>query len=166
MTLPVGDHGGDGAAVARHLGVPVARAWSTCRMSLNPVAPDVAPIVAAHAGEVGRYPEPAAATAALAAAIGVPVERVVLTNGGAEAIALVAAELGAGEVVDPEFSLYRRHLAEVGAGRRALAVEPVEPARAARRRRRRRGGVGRGVLAARDRHVDPRRRHGRGGWGR
>ena len=88
-------------------------------MSLNPVAPDVAPIVAAHAGAIDRYPEPAAATAALAAAIGVPADRVVLTNGGAEAIALVAAELGAGEVVDPEFSLYRRHLAEIrpGAGR-------------------------------------------------
>jgi threonine-phosphate decarboxylase len=35
---------------------------------------------------------------------------VVLTNGGAEAIALVAAELGAGWVEHPDFSLYERHL--------------------------------------------------------
>ncbi len=118
MKLPVGDHGGDGATVARHLGVAPTDVIDLS-MSLNPVAPDVVPIVAAHAGAVDRYPDPAAATAALAAAIGVPVDRLVLTNGGAEAIALVAAELGAGEVVDPEFSLYRRHLAEIrhGAGR-------------------------------------------------
>jgi threonine-phosphate decarboxylase len=37
--------------------------------------------------------------------------RLVLTNGGAEAIALVAAELPAGWVDEPDFSLYRRHLA-------------------------------------------------------
>jgi histidinol-phosphate/aromatic aminotransferase/cobyric acid decarboxylase-like protein len=118
VRLPVGDHGGDGTAVARHLGVP-STDLIDLSMSVNPVAPDVAPIVAAHAGAVDRYPEPAAATAALAAAVGVPANRVVLTNGGAEAIALVAAELGAGEVVEPEFSLYRRHLAEIrpGAGR-------------------------------------------------
>ena len=42
VRLPVGDHGGDGAAVARHLGVPSRRRSSTCRMSVNPVAPDVA----------------------------------------------------------------------------------------------------------------------------
>ncbi len=118
MRLPVGDHGGDGTAVARYLGVP-SRDLIDLSMSVNPVAPDIAPLVAAHAGAIDRYPEPAAATDALAAAVGVPADRVVLTNGGAEAIALVAAELGAGEVVEPEFSLYRRHLAEIrpGAGR-------------------------------------------------
>jgi threonine-phosphate decarboxylase len=35
---------------------------------------------------------------------------VVLTNGGSEAIALVAAEVGAGWVEHPDFSLYERHL--------------------------------------------------------
>ena len=92
-------------------------------MSLNPFAPDVAPIVSA-ARRCGRT-----ATRSRRRRrprwrrrSGSPADRVVLTNGGAEAIALVAAELGAGEVVDPEFSLYRRHLAEVrpapGAGGR------------------------------------------------
>ena len=38
---------------------------------------------------------------------------VVLTNGGAEAVALVAQLERVGSVVDPEFSLYRRHLQEV-----------------------------------------------------
>ena len=118
MTLPAGEHGGDGAAIARLLGRRVTDVIDLS-MSLNPVAPDVATIVADLAGVVVRYPEPSAATAALAGAIGVPADRVVLTNGGAEAIALVAAELGVGEIVDPEFSLYRRHLNAVrpGAGR-------------------------------------------------
>jgi histidinol-phosphate/aromatic aminotransferase/cobyric acid decarboxylase-like protein len=126
VTLPVGEHGGDGAAVGRHLGLPVTDVLDLS-MSLNPIVPDVASIVAAHADELARYPEPAAATAAVAAAIGVPVERVVLTNGGAEAIALVAAELGRGEVVDPEFSLYRRHLREVWAGAGRWRSNPSKP---------------------------------------
>ncbi len=51
--------------------------------------------------------------------MGVALDRLLLTNGGAEAIALVAAELGAGWVDEPEFSLYRRHLPALdpGAGR-------------------------------------------------
>src|SRR5690606_27382019 len=57
-----------------------------------------------------RYPDDGPATAALAEAIGVDPGRVVLTNGGAEAIALVAGVLGAGWVDEPDFSLYRRHL--------------------------------------------------------
>ncbi len=42
--------------------------------------------------------------------MGVDPDRLLLTNGGAEAIALVAAELGPGWVDEPDFSLYRRHL--------------------------------------------------------
>jgi threonine-phosphate decarboxylase len=78
--------------------------------SLNPVAPDPTPILAAHLGAIGRYPDPEAATDALASAIGVTADRVLLTNGGSEAIALVAGELGPGWVEEPDFSLYRRHL--------------------------------------------------------
>jgi threonine-phosphate decarboxylase len=81
--------------------------------SLNPCAPDVVASAARHLDSLRRYPDDSAATAALAAAIGVEPGRVVLTNGGSEAIALVAAELGAGHVEHPEFSLYERHLARL-----------------------------------------------------
>lgn len=101
-----GPHGGDGARVAAALGIPVDDVLDLSQ-SLNPVAPDVAPIVAAHLAAVRRYPDPTAATAALAAAVGADPDRVVLTNGGAEAIALVAAEIG-GRVEEPEFSLHPR----------------------------------------------------------
>jgi histidinol-phosphate/aromatic aminotransferase/cobyric acid decarboxylase-like protein len=78
--------------------------------SLNPVAPDPTKVLARHLDAVGRYPDPTAGADALAAAIGIEATRLVLTNGGAEAIALVAAEVRRGWVDEPDFSLYRRHL--------------------------------------------------------
>jgi histidinol-phosphate/aromatic aminotransferase/cobyric acid decarboxylase-like protein len=103
---PARPHGGDGAAVAAALGLDPS-AVLDLSASLNPVAPDVVGLVRRHLDAVGRYPDPTGATAALAGAMGVEVARLLLTNGGAEAIALVAAELG-GEVREPEFSLHPR----------------------------------------------------------
>ncbi len=101
-----GPHGGDGARLAAALGVDPG-AVLDLSASLNPVAPDAGEVVAKHLDAVGRYPDPAAATAALSAAMGVDAARLLLTNGGAEAIALVAAEVG-GRVEEPDFSLYPR----------------------------------------------------------
>jgi histidinol-phosphate/aromatic aminotransferase/cobyric acid decarboxylase-like protein len=109
-TLPAGPHGGDGARLAVALGVAPA-AVLDLSASLNPCAADATPIVAAHAGASRRYPDAEPATAALAACLGVDPSRVVLTNGGAEAIALLAAEHPVGWVDEPDFSLYARHLA-------------------------------------------------------
>jgi histidinol-phosphate/aromatic aminotransferase/cobyric acid decarboxylase-like protein len=109
---PPGAHGGDGPRLARRLGVPVDQILDLSA-NLNPCAPDVADLVAARASAVRRYPDPTAAAAALADAIGVDADRVVLTNGGAEAIALVAAECPVGAVDEPDFSLYARHLAQL-----------------------------------------------------
>lgn len=107
-SVPVaGSHGGDGAAVARALGLDPAEVVDLSQ-TLNPFAPDVAALVRRHAGEVGRYPDPAAATAALAEAMGVDRERLVLTNGGAEAIALVAGTVGGTVRSEPEFALHPR----------------------------------------------------------
>jgi histidinol-phosphate/aromatic aminotransferase/cobyric acid decarboxylase-like protein len=121
-----GAHGGDGARVAAALGVDPADLLDLSA-SLNPVAPDPVPIVARHAGAIGRYPDAGPATAALAAALGVDPSRVVLTNGGAEAIALVAAETGPGWVDEPDFSLYRRHLPAVVSGAPVWRSDPHNP---------------------------------------
>jgi histidinol-phosphate/aromatic aminotransferase/cobyric acid decarboxylase-like protein len=75
--------------------------------SLNPLAPDPHPVVGRHLAALSRYPDPKEATEALAETIGVDVDRLLLTNGGSEAISLVAAELG-GRVDEPDFSLYPR----------------------------------------------------------
>jgi histidinol-phosphate/aromatic aminotransferase/cobyric acid decarboxylase-like protein len=113
VTLPPpGEHGGDGARLAAALGLHPDDVLDLSA-SLNPCAPDVAAQAAAHLASLRRYPDDEPATAATAAALGVDAERVVLTNGGAEAIALVAAELGAGWVEHPDFSLYERHLAQL-----------------------------------------------------
>src|SRR3954471_1108269 len=92
-----GDHGGDGPRVARALGLDPA-AILDLSQSLNPVAPPVGPIVGRHLDRLAHYPDPAVATAELAAVLGADRARVLVTNGGAEAIALVAAELGRGWV--------------------------------------------------------------------
>jgi histidinol-phosphate/aromatic aminotransferase/cobyric acid decarboxylase-like protein len=102
-----GAHGGDGVAVARALGIDLAEVVDLS-MSLNPFAPDVAALAARHLDAVGRYPDARFATDALADAIGVDPGRVVLTNGGSEAIALVAGALGGTVASEPEFSLHPR----------------------------------------------------------
>ena len=110
---PAGPHGGDAAAVAAALGLDPADVLDLSA-SLNPDAPDVAALASAHLGALRRYPDPTAATEAMAAALATTPDRVLLTNGGAEAIALVAADLGRAAVAGPcEFSLYARHLAQV-----------------------------------------------------
>jgi threonine-phosphate decarboxylase len=104
--IPAAAHGGDGAQLARALGID-AGAVLDLSASLNPVAPDPGEVIGKHLDALGRYPDASAATSALADAIGVDEDRVLVTNGGAEAIALVAAELG-GHVDEPDFSLYPR----------------------------------------------------------
>jgi len=104
-----GDHGGDGARVAAALGIDIAEVLDLSA-SMNPAAPDPRPVLARHLDAIGRYPDPSAATAALATAMAVDESRLLLTNGGAEAIALVAAETGPGWADACDFSLYRRHL--------------------------------------------------------
>ena len=121
-----GPHGGDAARLAAALGVPVD-AVLDLSASFNPCAPDVAVLVAGAAPAVRRYPDARPATAALAAAIGVDPERVVLTNGGAEAIALLAREWPVGWVDDPDFSLYGRHLAALDPGAPRWRSNPHNP---------------------------------------
>jgi histidinol-phosphate/aromatic aminotransferase/cobyric acid decarboxylase-like protein len=106
LVPPPGPHGGDGAAVAAALGLRPEDVLDLSA-SMNPAAPSPIPVLAAHLRGALSYPDPATATAALAGAIGVDPDRVLLTNGGAQAIALVAAELS-GHVEEPEFSLHPR----------------------------------------------------------
>jgi histidinol-phosphate/aromatic aminotransferase/cobyric acid decarboxylase-like protein len=119
-------HGGRGWHLARELGLPPGDVLDLSA-SLNPLAPDPLPVVAGHLEALRTYPDPIRAEMELAAAIGVEPERIVLTNGGAEAIALVAGEFPAGSVDEPEFSLYRRHLLSVGEGNPKWRSNPNNP---------------------------------------
>ena len=112
MTAPAPrEHGGDGAAFAASLGVDPS-AVLDLSASLNPVAPSVVPLFEDAARSLGRYPDDTEARQAIAAAVGVDAARVVVTNGGAEAIALVAAEYPNGRADLLDFGLYRRHLTD------------------------------------------------------
>ncbi len=102
-----GPHGGDGPRLARALGVDVGEILDLSQ-NLNPFAPDARLHMARHQDAIRQYPDTFAATSALAEALGVERERVLLTNGGSEAIALVAAEIGGRPVREPDFGLHPR----------------------------------------------------------
>ena len=123
---PPGAHGDDVAQFAGRLGVDVDDLLDLA-VSVNPCAPDVAPLVASAAHTVRHYPDAGPARASLARALGIDPERIVLTNGGAEAIALVAAAHPKGWVDDPDFSLYARHLASIEAGAPRWRSNPHNP---------------------------------------
>lgn len=104
---PAGAHGGDGVAVARALGLDPADLLDLSQ-NMNPFAPAVEPLVQRHLDAVGRYPDPREATRTLADALGVAPERLLLTNGGSEAIHLVTAVVGGRVASEPEFGLHPR----------------------------------------------------------
>lgn len=107
MSVPhAGAHGGDAARIALALGLDPASMLDLSQ-SLNPVAPDPRPVIAAHLDATMRYPDPSIAHRALADTMAVDPDRLLLTNGGAEAIALVTRLVG-GSVDEPEFSLHPR----------------------------------------------------------
>jgi histidinol-phosphate/aromatic aminotransferase/cobyric acid decarboxylase-like protein len=103
---PPGPHGGDAASVAAAFGLDPDEVLDLSQ-SLNPLAPDVVPVLRPHLASVRRYPDAARATAVLAEVMGVDERRLLLTNGGSEAIRLVGEEMG-GHVIEPEFSLHPR----------------------------------------------------------
>jgi histidinol-phosphate/aromatic aminotransferase/cobyric acid decarboxylase-like protein len=127
-------HGGDAVAVARSLGLDPT-SMLDLSLSVNPVAPELRPLLASHLDAIERYPDPAPAEAALRERLG---RDVLLTNGGAEAIALVAQHLGAVSVREPEFSLWRRH-ARLAEGAPLARSNPNNPT---------------GLLAADGEHAD------------
>lgn len=102
-----GSHGGDGPLVARALGLDPGSMLDLSQ-NLNPFAPDIAALVGRHLDALRHYPDPREATALLAEAMGVHTSRLLLTNGGSEAIALVTVEIGGRVAVEPEFALHPR----------------------------------------------------------
>jgi histidinol-phosphate/aromatic aminotransferase/cobyric acid decarboxylase-like protein len=127
-TIPApGPHGGDGARVAAALGLDPDVVLDLSA-SLNPFAPDVAALAAPHLGSLRRYPDVEVAEGLFAEAVGVPRERLALTTGGSQAIALVADVTGgSGWVDEPEFSLYRRHLSRIEPNAPRWRSDPHNP---------------------------------------
>ncbi|MDQ3304639.1 MAG: hypothetical protein M3535_01415, partial [Actinomycetota bacterium] len=126
MIPPPGDHGGDGPRLAAALGMAPS-AILDLSLSVNPFAPDVAAFASTEVDALRRYPDPTRATVALAGAMGVDRDQLLVTNGGSQAIALLAAERPRGRVDDPEFSLYRRHLETVASDAPRWRSNPHNP---------------------------------------
>lgn len=108
QALPAaGAHGGDGPVVARALGLDPAELLDLSQ-NLNPFAVDVAAMVTRHLDTLGHYPDDRPATRLLAQALGVDPMRLLLTNGGSEAITLLSEEYGGQVLSEPEFALHPR----------------------------------------------------------
>lgn len=126
-TIPAPEpHGGDGPRVAEALGLGPDQVLDLSA-SLNPFAPDVAALAAPHLDSLRHYPDLHAAEGLLAEAVGVPGERLVITAGGSQAIALVGDHLGRGWIEEPDFSLYRRHLSRVEVDAPRWRSDPHNP---------------------------------------
>jgi threonine-phosphate decarboxylase len=95
--------------------------------SLNPFAPDIPSLAAPHLPSLRRYPDVDEAEALVAQALELPRRRLVLTAGGAQAIALVAEHLGVGWVDEPDFSLYARHLPSLDPAAPRWRSDPHNP---------------------------------------
>lgn len=102
-------HGGNAIAVAKALGVEV-KSLLDLSASMNPFAPNVESIVRKNIDYINYYPNPTQATNEISRIMGISHEEILLTNGGSEAIALVASQLEGAYIREPEFSLYKRHL--------------------------------------------------------
>lgn len=102
-----GQHGGDGPAVAKALGIDPADLLDLSQ-TMNPCAPDVVASLRRNLDSVGHYPDPREGTGLLADTLGVDRDRLLLTNGGSEAISLVAGVRGGGARTEPEFALHPR----------------------------------------------------------
>src|SRR5919107_4011127 len=105
-------HGAHGDLVSRGLNVPFGELLDFSQ-NINPLGPPRDALEAARRAlyeEAGRYPdlEYTVLRGALAKYLGVSAERVVPTNGGAEALFLAAGAAGAGGalVLEPTFSEY------------------------------------------------------------
>lgn len=123
---PPGPHGGDGPQVAAALGLDPTQVLDLSA-SLNPFAPSVPVLARRHLDVLRSYPDVPAAEGHLAEGLGLERERLVLTAGGAQAIALLAGHLGAGWIDEPDFSLYRRHLPRLDRSSPRWRSDPHSP---------------------------------------
>ncbi|SDJ94544.1 pyridoxal phosphate-dependent aminotransferase [Billgrantia gudaonensis] len=107
-------HGGQATSLLARFGLPPDHPLHDFSTNLNPLGPpDWVPSRLADAADgLVHYPAPdyRAARTAIARQAGVAVEQVLLTNGGAEAIFLVAAAHAGGRaaIVQPTFNEYAR----------------------------------------------------------
>ena len=120
------DHGGQVASAAAELGCSIDDIVDLSS-TLNHFGPDIEPIVAGLGVHAVHYPDPTRATRTMAAELEVDPDRIVLTNGAAEAISILTRMFPVGDLREPEFSLYRDGLDRIQTGAARWRTNPSSP---------------------------------------
>jgi threonine-phosphate decarboxylase len=124
--LPGGEHGGNASVVEAYLGL-APFSLIDLSMSMNPFAENITALLSDLAYTVGIYPNSEKLQLLLAEILDVDHRYLLLTNGAAEAIALVAHEVKVAKVDEPEFSLWKKHLCLVSKEAGLVKSNPVNP---------------------------------------
>ena len=104
-----GPHGGRANEFERFLGLDEGKLLDLSA-SMNPFAVNFSTELTSAMSCLSSYPDTKASTKRLAIALGVDPDALLITNGGAEAISLVAQHFERGWADEFEFGLYRRHI--------------------------------------------------------
>ncbi len=124
--LPGGDHGGNASVIEDYLGFEPLSVIDLS-MSMNPFVGDVKNLIAELAHTAGIYPNAERLHLLLAEILELDPRHLLLTNGAAEAIALVANEIKVAKVIQPEFSLWEKHLCLISDEAGLVKSNPTNP---------------------------------------
>jgi histidinol-phosphate/aromatic aminotransferase/cobyric acid decarboxylase-like protein len=124
-------HGGYGRVLGERYGIDASE-MIDLSVSVNPFAPDIRGLLKAIIEDnvMGRYPDQIdidRATDALRTTLGSGKRKLLITAGGAEAIALVSRAIRVCSIGSPEFSLYERYVEKVEAGAVLFCSDPNNP---------------------------------------
>jgi len=124
--LPPSDHGGNASEIEKYLSFEPMSVHDLS-MSMNPFVGDLSNLLSRVSYTVYAYPNEKRLQSLFAEIIGIDPKYLLLTNGAAEAITLVANVLKVAKVVKPEFSLWEKHLLMVSDEARQVRSNPCNP---------------------------------------
>ncbi len=124
--LPASDHGGNASEIEKYLSFE-PMSIHDLSMSMNPFIGDLTHLFSRLSPTIYAYPNDKKLQYLFAEIIGIDPKYLLLTNGAAEAITLVANVLKVARVIQPEFSLWERHLLVVSDEAKPVRSNPCNP---------------------------------------
>ena len=126
LFLPGSNHGGNAAEIEEYLSFP-PMTMHDLSMSMNPFAPSCIEVISRLLPAISCYPDERKLHSLLAELLEVDPKYLLLTNGAAEAIALVAGVIKVARLIKPEFSLWEKHLLVISEEAGLVKSNPGNP---------------------------------------